>query len=600
MLGGLLAVYALCCVGQAYVSQTLLARFSQANLAGESDRQWRTTEQLCRATDIALQDAMSEGEMDRFAKIMAEQRQIKGLLEVALYDGGGKLRETSDPLKPNLALPAELKEKLLREPQVLKRKTGAAFELFVPKVAEKKCLECHVNWKSGQIAGVLAMRVSTAALQAAENGWATFEKEARQANLGLGAVTAVALLIVMSILTLVVIRRLVARPLIEFSAALSEHGRRVEASAQVVNSASQGLAAGCTEQAASQEETSASLEEVSGAARRNAEDSRRASQLAGQARTAASAGMDDMRDLAAAMEDIKSASSDVAKITAIINGIAFQTNLLALNAAVEAARAGETGLGFAVVADEVRALARRSAEAAHDTEAKIASALQKSAHGVALGTKVASTLNAVVDQSCKLAELTSGVAAASEQQTGGVLQVNDAVAQMNAITQANAAKAEETATVADELNTQAHNLKAMVQEIQRLIAGKQAAASAVANRKGRATPGRASATSAARGWAAGSRSTDRGGGPALNCWEFKKCGREAGGAKAAELGVCPAYPAGGHSCASIAGTLCGGKVQGTFAQKVANCQKCEFFLSPNYLRPGARLAAATREIAGSA
>ncbi len=70
----------------------------------------------------------------------------------------------------------------------------------------------------------------------------------------------------------------------------------------------------------------------------------------------------------------------------------------------------------------------------------------------------------------------------------------------------------------------------------------------------------------------------------MNCWEFKHCGREAGGAKVAQLGVCPAYPDRGHDCAHIAGTLCGGAVQGTFAAKVANCIRCDFFLSPNYDR----------------
>jgi hypothetical protein len=68
----------------------------------------------------------------------------------------------------------------------------------------------------------------------------------------------------------------------------------------------------------------------------------------------------------------------------------------------------------------------------------------------------------------------------------------------------------------------------------------------------------------------------------MNCWEFKKCGREAGGAKAKELGECPAYPNAGTSCARVAGTLCGGVVQGTFASKLSNCMKCEFYTSPNY------------------
>jgi hypothetical protein len=68
----------------------------------------------------------------------------------------------------------------------------------------------------------------------------------------------------------------------------------------------------------------------------------------------------------------------------------------------------------------------------------------------------------------------------------------------------------------------------------------------------------------------------------MNCWEFKKCGREAGGARAVELGVCPAYPNDGHQCARVTGTLCGGQVQGTFALKLANCMDCEFYKSPHY------------------
>ena len=70
----------------------------------------------------------------------------------------------------------------------------------------------------------------------------------------------------------------------------------------------------------------------------------------------------------------------------------------------------------------------------------------------------------------------------------------------------------------------------------------------------------------------------------MNCWEFKKCGREAGGAKVAELGVCPAYPDNGTRCARVAGTFCGGKVQGTFAQKLSNCLQCEFYKCPDYKR----------------
>ena len=249
-------------------------------------------------------------------------------------------------------------------------------------------------------------------------------------------------------------------------------------SAGQVSSASQSLAEGAGEQAASLEETSSSLEEMSSMTKRNAENAQQANDLAKQARAAADKGVGDMQAMSAAMEALKISSDDIAKIIKTIDEIAFQTNILALNAAVEAARAGEAGMGFAVVADEVRNLAQRSAQAAKETAAKIEGAINKTAQGVELSSKVAETLNEIVTKARQVDELAAEVAGASHEQTQGIVQINTAVGQMDKVTQANAANAEESAAAAQELNSQAAAMKASVAELLQLVGGGQPAETA--------------------------------------------------------------------------------------------------------------------------
>src|ERR1700751_6113059 len=127
-----------------------------------------------------------------------------------------------------------------------------------------------------------------------------------------------------------------------------------------------------------------------------------------------------------AMGEIISSSGKISKIIKTIDEIAFQTNILSLNAAVEAARAGEAGMGFAVVADEVRNLAQRSAQAAKETAAKIEGAINNTARGVTISTKVSEALNEIVNKSRQVNELAAEVAGASREQTQGITQINAA------------------------------------------------------------------------------------------------------------------------------------------------------------------------------
>jgi len=268
-----------------------------------------------------------------------------------------------------------------------------------------------------------------------------------------------------------VLIRSLTRQLFGLARNLDETSREVAAAAGQVSVTSQSLAEGSGEQAASIEETSASLEELSSMTRRNAENSQKANELSKETRIAADKGADDMKAMSAAMNDIKASSDDIAKIIKTIDEIAFQTNILALNAAVEAARAGEAGMGFAVVADEVRNLAQRSAQAAKETAAKIEGAIGKTAQGVVFSDKVSQALNDIVTKARQVDELAAEVASASREQTQGITQINTAVAQMDKVTQSNAASSEESAAAAEELNAQAELMKQSVIELTRLVGG---------------------------------------------------------------------------------------------------------------------------------
>jgi len=271
------------------------------------------------------------------------------------------------------------------------------------------------------------------------------------------------------------VARSIPRPFAALITHLGEAAHQNDGSAHVISQNSNVLAESASAQAASLEETSASLEEISSMAKRNSEGAARAKELAQQARRAADAGTTDVGAMNQAMAAIKASADGIAKIIKTIDEIAFQTNILALNAAVEAARAGEAGAGFAVVAEEVRALAQRSATAARETAEKIEDSVSKSRHGAEVCAKVAAGLQEITTKSRQVDELVGEIAQASGEQTQGIAQVNLAVSQMDKHVQAGAARAEEAASVAQELLAQSAALQGSVEELGRLVGGRQAA-----------------------------------------------------------------------------------------------------------------------------
>lgn len=207
------------------------------------------------------------------------------------------------------------------------------------------------------------------------------------------------------------------------------------------------LSDAASQQAAAIEETSASLDEMASMTRRNASNTTEANGLMNTAKQAIQKANISMADLTVSMKQIASSSEQTQKIVKSIDEIAFQTNLLALNAAVEAARAGEAGAGFAVVADEVRNLAMRATEAARNTSELIDDIVGKVKGGDSLVNVTNDAFQQVTTSSSKVVELMSEIAAASQEQSQGIDQVNRAVAEMNQVTQQNAASAEELASI---------------------------------------------------------------------------------------------------------------------------------------------------------
>ncbi len=267
------------------------------------------------------------------------------------------------------------------------------------------------------------------------------------------------------------IRRSIVRPVRSLADELVKEADSMQSSVRQFSDASSSLAEGASKSAAALETSSAALEQMAGVTRGNVERAGTAKEQAAGARSAADTGAARMNELRSAMQAIAAASTEVAAITKTIDQIAFQTNLLALNAAVEAARAGEAGLGFAVVADEVRALARRSAEAAKETAAKIELSTTRSREGATLSVTVSGLLDDIAGRVRALDEIVVHIHGSSREQNEGIAQISGSMNDLDRLTQQNAALAEETSAAAGELSGQTVRLRSVATAFSHLATG---------------------------------------------------------------------------------------------------------------------------------
>lgn len=251
----------------------------------------------------------------------------------------------------------------------------------------------------------------------------------------------------------------------EMRQSLSSIVTQVRESSESISAGASDVAAGSTDlsqrteqQAASLQQTAASMEQIGQAIRQNADTVRVTNQQANTASGIAAKGGEAIENIVRTMDEISQSSRKISEIIGVIDGITFQTNILALNAAVEAARAGEQGRGFAVVAGEVRSLAQRSASAAKEIKALIQDSIDRVDNGTALVNHAGTTIGELVRQSHHVAGMIDEIGVTTQEQELGVSQVNDAITQLDRVTQQNAALVGASNGAAEELRDQARHL----------------------------------------------------------------------------------------------------------------------------------------------
>jgi methyl-accepting chemotaxis protein len=254
----------------------------------------------------------------------------------------------------------------------------------------------------------------------------------------------------------------ISRNLASVVGQVRDGAEHIAAASSEIASGNQDLCSRTEQQASELENTASSMEQLTATVRQNADNARQANQLAQSAMDVASRGGAVVARVVDTMGAINASSRQIAEITGVIDSIAFQTNILALNAAVEAARAGEQGRGFAVVASEVRTLAQRSAAAAKEIKELIANSVSQVENGSKLAEQAGATMTEVVGSVRQVADIMGEIRAASEEQSAGIEQVNQAITHMDEVTQQNAALVEQAAAAAASLQDQAAGLAQVV------------------------------------------------------------------------------------------------------------------------------------------
>ena len=271
----------------------------------------------------------------------------------------------------------------------------------------------------------------------------------------------------------ILVGKIVIKKVERISNELAESAHDVGSATAVVASSSQSLASGASEQAAAVEETSATLEELASMTRQNADNAACARQLGAEAQQILNRVSDQIQRMVTAIQEVTKSSEETAKIIKSIDEIAFQTNLLALNAAVEAARAGEAGAGFAVVADEVRSLAMRAAEAAKSTADLLENTIVAVRKSNELTMQTQDGFKDNIEISEKINHLIHEIAAASQEQAEGLSQIGLAVGEIDKVMQSVAANAEESASAAEEMSSQALGMDANIQNLVSFFTGEE-------------------------------------------------------------------------------------------------------------------------------
>jgi methyl-accepting chemotaxis protein len=441
---------------------------SSSNLELLGKQQIERATGVNQAIQFSMQRFLDKGEMEVFGQIAALQQQIQGFKEFSLYNDKGTITYSSDKNVLKQSIPAELKSRLYNQPETLVRQAGQFLEIYQPQVARASCVECHTDWKVGNVCGVTVCRFSTEAIEAMKTQCQSGVDNLRQAGLR-NSVACMLGGIVFGCLIAYFVTRSVTRPVVQLTEALSAASEQTSGAAAQVAEASQALASSASEQAASSEESSASIMTMRDQARKSTDLTNGAAEMMKENLRKSGDSLRAIVDMNRRMGEMQANSGEMGKIIKTIDEIAFQTNILALNAAVEAARAGEAGAGFAVVAEEVRGLAMRSAEAAKNTQTLLDSMANRIVESAGAIKGINDNFEAIVETATSMGDKIEQVTSTSGDFMSALEQVNTASGQGAEVAQKVAAASEETGSASEELSAQAVEMRSIAARLEALV-----------------------------------------------------------------------------------------------------------------------------------
>ena len=452
LLVGLILVVGVAQVLQYIGVTSRIAKLSDADMQLLRSREEESARNIYESVEHSVAGSLQRGEMQKFTRLLEEQRKVRGLIEFSLFDRNGVVTHSSDPAALKRPLPADLRDQLLAKPDELAQRTGTSIRIYRPHLVTDDCVRCHTDWNVGSVGGVTYFDFSTEALAKAETqaGVAIASTKAQLSRNSLLTILAVVTVLVAAVYLLV--RRFIGRPLGLFMSLLqrfeTEEGdltRRIPIQtrdeigglARLFNSfignlerviaksqqAAKVVGSGAASQAGSLEQSNTAMGEMADMIKRNAGYAAQADRLMGSASEAMAEAHASMRSLTGAMDEISTASEQVRKIIKTMDEISAKTNLLALNAAVEAARAGQAGAGFAVVAEDVRKLARQSAEASSHIAGLIEDTVSRIKAGTQLVQRTTGIFEQVAARSGESGELMKQIDSLSQRQAQGIDQL---------------------------------------------------------------------------------------------------------------------------------------------------------------------------------
>ena len=419
------------------------------------------------SVERAVAGSLERGEMEKFTKLIKEQNEIKGLLEFSLYNKNGIVTYSSDDAFVENKINPDIQKNLISKPEMIMMNNEKTIEIYQPQMVNADCIRCHIDWAKNSLGGVTYFRFSTESLSSAIIQATGTIADAKKNFIKNTFLVIIGLIVIMTVVISLLIRKMIGSPLEnvirllelfekeegdltrrlpvktkdEIGTMSSLFNRFIEYLNNVIANA-QDSATTVGKSAVTQAETVAAANEtvtqISSIIHTNAKNAEGADILISEANSLINSASGAMSDLHTTMKDVSTVSSETLSVIQVIDEIAFQTNLLALNAAVEAARAGEAGAGFAVVADEVRKLARRSAEAAQNSNEMIIKSEKQISSAVDHAGKVRAVFEEVSEKSSMATQFMTDIVTDSNEQATRVSHITTALSDMGDTSQESA------------------------------------------------------------------------------------------------------------------------------------------------------------------